>query len=242
MRQPRRAQAATAALRREIAGGQFGEAEVLPGERQLADLLRVSRTTLRRAMADLIEEGLLSQRQGLGTIIIRAAARFKPGAGSQEPKKTNGLLNSRAESRELARGFGDPTADEAMMLACAPGQPVFRISRLLLLGQRPLAIEHAAAPAHLLPASIPEACSLPAALAGHGYAAARSLKRLRSVPASPAEAEALEIAPDTLAILLHEAAILPDGRCCALTSSLHRIDRLDIVFGADPPVLRRPAV
>ena len=38
-----------AALKREIAAGRFAKADVLPGERELSQMLEVSRTTLRRA-------------------------------------------------------------------------------------------------------------------------------------------------------------------------------------------------
>ena len=45
------------ALKREIASGRFAAADVLPGERELSEMMDVSRTTLRRAIAGLIDEG-----------------------------------------------------------------------------------------------------------------------------------------------------------------------------------------
>ena len=42
----------------------------LPTEKQLADLLKVSRITAKRAMDDLAAEGLLERRRGRGTHAI----------------------------------------------------------------------------------------------------------------------------------------------------------------------------
>ena len=62
-------------LKREIAGGRFAETQVLPGERTLCEMFDISRTTLRRAIVDLVAEGLLFHRHGAGTFIRRAAPR-----------------------------------------------------------------------------------------------------------------------------------------------------------------------
>ncbi len=55
-------QAVGATLKRQIASGRFAGADVLPGERELSEILRVSRTTPRRAIAGLVAEGVLFHR------------------------------------------------------------------------------------------------------------------------------------------------------------------------------------
>src|SRR3984885_11382173 len=61
----------SAALKREIVSGRFVESDVLPGERELSEMLNVSRTTLRRAIGGLIDEGVLAHRHGAGTFVRR---------------------------------------------------------------------------------------------------------------------------------------------------------------------------
>ncbi len=56
-------------LRQEIKTGTWKEA--LPGERTLASRLQVSRKTLRRALAELRQEGLLATKRGSSTLIKR---------------------------------------------------------------------------------------------------------------------------------------------------------------------------
>ena len=60
------------ALKREIAAGRFAQADLLPGERELSAMLDVSRTTLRRAIAGLVDEGVLVHRHGAGTFVRRS--------------------------------------------------------------------------------------------------------------------------------------------------------------------------
>lgn len=56
-------------LRREIAAGAWGPGEQLPVERELADSLSVSVNTLRRAVSQLVHEGVVLRRQGAGTFV-----------------------------------------------------------------------------------------------------------------------------------------------------------------------------
>jgi GntR family transcriptional regulator len=53
-------------LRRRISAGEFGGARLLPSESQLSDTFGASRVTVRRALEELREEGLIDSRQGLG--------------------------------------------------------------------------------------------------------------------------------------------------------------------------------
>lgn len=57
-------------LRREIEQGTWRD--WLPAERSLCSMLQVSRNTLRRAIAQLVHEGVVSARHGAGTRILRA--------------------------------------------------------------------------------------------------------------------------------------------------------------------------
>ena len=53
----------------EIALGTFRPGDALPGELQLAEMMRVSRTTVRQTLGDLEREGLVRRVQGKGTFV-----------------------------------------------------------------------------------------------------------------------------------------------------------------------------
>lgn len=56
-------------IRQHIASGRWSPGERVPSERQLAEILGVSRITVRHAVRLAVEAGLLEQRPGVGTFV-----------------------------------------------------------------------------------------------------------------------------------------------------------------------------
>ena len=232
-RRAKRTDETAATLRHEIAAGRFAGAGTLPGERQLADLMRVSRTTLRRALADLVTEGLVSQRQGLGTVVNPAQPMQKPLASLEANSGTTGFYIETDETRDLSCLVVPPSVDEAMALAMSPGATVLRLSRLWLFDGFPLAIEQAAVPRDLLGDPAPVGRSLIDVLAANGLRPTRRLARLRAIVPTRIEAECLDLPPGSLALWRQEAAYLADGRCCMTVRTIHRLDRADVLLATE---------
>ena len=70
-------------LHDEIARGALAPGESLPTEQALCDQFGVSRITVRRALADLADAGLIERRQGVGSFVRdRPPSRRNPGGGS----------------------------------------------------------------------------------------------------------------------------------------------------------------
>lgn len=61
-------------LRTRIAEGEWGPGIRLPTERELAERFDVARNTVRRALDDLEQEGLVTREVGRGTFVARAKA------------------------------------------------------------------------------------------------------------------------------------------------------------------------
>lgn len=56
-------------IKRDIASGLYLPGERIPTEIELGDIYRISRITVRRAVKELVKEGLLIKRQGKGTFV-----------------------------------------------------------------------------------------------------------------------------------------------------------------------------
>ncbi len=69
-------------LRREIAGGTYGNDAPLPTEFALAEKFGVSRQTVRRAFQDLVSEGLVYRIPGRGTFVTDQRGRYVRSLGS----------------------------------------------------------------------------------------------------------------------------------------------------------------
>ncbi len=230
-----------ATLKREIASGRFAAVDLLPGERELSQMLEVSRTTLRRAIAGLIEEGVLLHRHGAGTFVRRSPPHVEQALSRltsfTEDMRLRGFS---ASSRALERGVFLPTPDEAMMLDIALTESVFRLARLRLADGVPMAIERAAVPMRFLGDAERVGASLYAALEAGGFRPVRAVQRLRAVVPGAAEAALLGIAEGSPALDIHRVAYIADGRRVEFTRSTYRSDTYDFVAELTLPPAARP--
>jgi GntR family transcriptional regulator len=69
-------------LHDEIARGALAPGASLPTEQTLCDQFGVSRITVRRALADLADSGLIERRQGVGSFVRHRPSRRNTGGGS----------------------------------------------------------------------------------------------------------------------------------------------------------------
>lgn len=84
------------ALRAKISAGEYPEGSKLPGEIALAEQLGASRSTVRRAVAELGREGLVSAARGRGTFV-----RIRP-------DRRVVLIDDRAEREDLLAAAFEP--------------------------------------------------------------------------------------------------------------------------------------
>ena len=148
--QPRDQQLRTV-LRELIREGVAGPGEVLPAERELALLTGWSRVTVRKALAALVEEGVVNSKPGAGTYVGQRIVRsFSRLTSFTDDLRARGLD---PRVKFLSREVGDATSDEAMVLALSPGSRVVRLHRLRSAGERPLAVERTIVPQDILPAA-----------------------------------------------------------------------------------------
>lgn len=63
----------TSKLREEILSGRYRQGATLPPERELADMLRVNRTSLKHALLRLEQLGLIAIRHGIGSVVLDPA-------------------------------------------------------------------------------------------------------------------------------------------------------------------------
>lgn len=214
-------------LREHIADGGVAKGGALPSERDLADLSGMSRVTVRKAIATLIQEGILYRKQGSGTFVAR---RIDQAAVA--------LISFSSEARArgerpsviwIMRRHGEATYAEATALHVREYTPITRLSRVRLTDNEPLAIEHAVVPAEMLPDLDAIGDSLYDALAVAGIRPVSGTQRIRAGLATPTEAGILHV-PENAAILrIERVAFDAQGRAVEFTRSAYRGDRFDFV-------------
>jgi GntR family transcriptional regulator len=215
-------------LRDRIASGRLDDQSALPAEQALAVEYGVSRVTVRRALAELELEGLISRRRGAGTFVL--------GGGVAKPIVTDFsdvLANLVAMGREtavrlLAFGYREPSAAIARALGLDAGEKAQVSVRVRLIDGQPFS--------HLtthVPESIGVTYSeadlaarpLLSLLERSGVKIERATQEVTAVLATPDVAAALEVDVGSALLAMTRTVFAADGRGVEHLSALYRPDR-----------------
>ncbi len=222
-------------LRDEIVGLDSGTR--IPSEPELARAWRVSRFTVAKAVESLVDEGLITRRQGSGSFVAEAPLRRQPG-----------YLLSFTEA-VLAAGH---TATHRL-LAFEPaewqqGVPYPRGARIVLL-DRLRFVDGVAMARHrsLLPADLVAATRLTAAVAAEasfslyrlfedcGLTVQYASERLFARVAELAEQELLELADDAVVVAVDRRSYTADGTLLDAVEAIYDARR----YSYEAQLLRR---
>jgi GntR family phosphonate transport system transcriptional regulator len=190
--------AIAADLRGEIASGCYAPGAKLPTEAALAARFGVNRHTVRQALADLVEAGLIRTRRGAGAFVAVRPADYPigPKVSFQQNLRAAGRIPDR---RILSVETRLAAPDEAAALGLPPGGTVHACEGVSLADGAPIAVFRTVFPADTLP-GLPEALrderSITRALARCGVGDyTRVSTRLTAKAATPTQALHLHLRP-----------------------------------------------
>lgn len=204
-----------AALAADIAGERYAPGDKLPTEAALSRRFGVNRHTVRRALAQLAEDGVIHTRRGAGVFVAQRPTDYPIG------RRVRFHQNLRAAGRMPAKEVlsletraADPREAEALDLP--QGAPVHAYEGLSLADTQPVALFRSVFPASRFP-DLPDALqrlhSVTAALAEHGLADyTRAWTRLNAKLASPTQALHLRLREGDPILRTVAVNIDPQGR------------------------------
>lgn len=215
------------ALRQAIDQGVYGPAEALPAERQLATDLAISRITVRKAIDELVEEGLLVRRAGAGNFVnTRIEKNFAKLTSFSEDMRARGRT---PRSVWIKRAEGQVTPEEALRLRLSPGSPVFRFHRIRYADDMPMCVEYATIAADALPSLEAVGASMYEALEQAGNRPVRALQRLSALLLNAEQARLLQSKEGDAGLCVERLGFVPDGRAVEFCRSYFRGDVYDFV-------------
>lgn len=213
-----------AELRQSIAAGDYAPATRLPGENELMATYQVARETARKALAQLINEGLAVPRRGSG-VFVRS---FRPiiRNGIQRLSTTTwpvgkSIWGEETEGRELAVDHVQVREDDApshvaLLLELPEHERVIVRSRRYVLDGKPVLVSRSYLPAKLVAES---PITQPDTGPGGTYARLRDLghppthfrEDLRARMPEPGETQELALAAGTPVVEIIRTAYTDDG-------------------------------
>lgn len=127
-------------LKNDISAGIYPSGARIPSEQQLCETYNVSRVTVRKAILDLVQEGLLVRRQGKGTFVagtrlqrdLRHVTSFTDACAQR---------GQQAETRFISAQMVPATAEDAALLGLTTDETLFELIRLRLISGEPVMLE-----------------------------------------------------------------------------------------------------
>lgn len=213
-----------------VSGGTLVADDQLPSERDIAEIAQVSRVTVRKAIGELVSDGLIEQRQGAGSFVRGGGERFEQSLSSlvsfTENLQARGIAST---SEVLLNGVFRPTPTEAMVLGLSSHHQVARVHRLRRGDGVPMALEHSSLPEDVLPRPDKIKTSLYDLLRARGTAPTRAMQRVTAVNAPGPVAQHLDLAEGAAVLQIERTAYLATGRPIEFTSGFYRSDVYDFV-------------
>jgi GntR family transcriptional regulator len=215
-------------IRNKIASGEYPPDMCLPSERELCEYHGISRMTVRQAITELVNEGLLHREQGKGTFV--AHPKIEQGLYTLTSFTEDMLRrNMKPGAKLISLHTITPPASIAEKLKLSPDETVYELTRLRLANDEPMALETAYFPSRVLPNlslnEVTGGSSLYQLMRTHGIQLSYADQTLEPVVPGPVEASFLNISCKIPTLLIERTTYTADDKPIEFVRSYYRGDR-----------------
>jgi GntR family transcriptional regulator len=229
------------AIRDKIVRGEYRLDEPIPTEDQLQKFYGVSRTTVRLALAKLVNEGYIRRQQGKGTYVNPRGLVTDGG-----PKRLSRDMFGIKNTTQIIQSAGMkvttevlhfervlPTEVVAEKLGITERDPVLHFERIRFADDIPLVVEKSWIPAAQCPdlrREDVEGSLYSVLFKKYHHRIAAAHQSLRAILASELDARILDLQVGDPVILVHGVSYLADGRAIEVEESHFRAESIEFII------------
>lgn len=218
-----------ALLWQKIRGNEWKAHDRLPSEAELCQRYGVSRTVVRQALTEMVQEGILYRRKGKGTFVAGpkiTEGLFQQLIGLHEEMASQGV---RLLTRILEQVLVPAEARIASSLNLSVGDSVIKLVRLRLVENTPIVLSTTFIPYHCCPSlleyDLSDRSLYTTVEEEFGLQISHGVRSIEVAEASTKEANLLQIKPGQPLVLVESRTFLRDGRIFDFSIAKHRADR-----------------
>lgn len=137
-------------IREKINSNEYPPNSMIPSEAELCEMYGVSRVTVRRAILDLVQEGILTRGKGKGTFVSENYGLTTMNGVQSFTQELLGL-NMRPSAKLLSCKIRKADSSLRKVMGLEEGEKVVTISRLRLVNNEPCMVEVMNFPYKLVP-------------------------------------------------------------------------------------------
>jgi len=211
-------------IRRQIETGRFHGGERLPSETELAETFELSRLTVRQALSQLSNEGLIERRQGIGTFVVPRKVVVQHDLSLSSSWRQRFLEEGHQSSSELLEASTNhklPAELAARLSADEPHDDMLFLKRRQIVDATPIGITESWVPTSVAPDLVDrplDGGSLSVTLQNrYGRSPATVDNTVETVLATPADAQLLDTAPDVPLFMVTAVSRQKDGSLLELS-------------------------
>jgi GntR family transcriptional regulator len=216
-------------IRENIDSGEWKSGDKIPNELDMANSFKVSRSTIRQAILDLVNEGILTRKKGVGTFV--AMPKFEGNFINLTYPDELGTKHTPISMKVIDGG-----SLKLKPLQLTNDEKVYEIIRLRFFNEEPAAIETSYIPVKYAPGLLDhnlEGRLFDLIISQYNIQLTRYKNYIEPVLLDLYEADVLEVDQSQPALKITKLWMTPQGTPTVLNISVFRGDRCKILFSSD---------
>ena len=214
-------------LEDQISSGSWKAGDRVPSESEIGERFQISRTTVRQALGDLVNQGLLTRIQGKGTFV--AQPRIQQYLAQLTSFTQDMRLRQRKpSSRVLQLGVVSSSAAVAQALQLQAGEPVIILKRVRMADDQPMAVEISYLPylpfSRLVTEDMTNRSLYETLKNQFNIVATRALQQIEAIACPPEESKTLNIRKGSPVLHIYRTTFNQEGKPFENVESFYRSD------------------